>query len=78
MEVCKISVYLAYGMGIYVFASLYYIIFTMNIGTPFKNSLSSEQLKIKKEASKKRGMIFLQGIFCGLILCLLFKPLKKC
>ena len=41
---CEISVYLAYGMAIYVFASIFYLIFTHNIGTPFKDSLTQRQL----------------------------------
>ena len=37
---CKISIYLAYGMAIYLFASIFYLLFTMNIGTPFNDSLN--------------------------------------
>ena len=50
-EKCTISKYLAYGMLAYTFASVYYMIMTRNVGTPFKDSLSPEQLQIKAEAA---------------------------
>ena len=38
--VAKISTILAYAMSIYVIASIYYMVRTRSIGTPFKNSLT--------------------------------------
>ena len=78
MNNCKISVFLGYGMAIYVFASLYYLLFTRNIGTPFNNSLTQKQILIKKKSAKKRKNIFIQGCIVGLILSIIFKPFKKC
>ena len=78
METCKISIYLAYGMAIYLFASIFYLIFTRSIGTPFNDSLNEKQRIIKKKSSKLRGIIFIQGIFLGLVLSLIFKPFNKC
>ena len=75
---CKISVFLAYGMAIYVFASIFYLIFTHNIGTPFKDSLTQRQLNIKKQASSQRGKIFCYGIITGLIVCIIWRPFKLC
>ena len=78
METCKISTYLAYAMTVYVFASIFYLVFTRNIGTPFNDSLNVKQKVIKKAASKKRGIIFSWGLVIGLGLCILFTPFKKC
>ena len=46
---CTISVYLAYAMISYIFASVYYLAMTRGIGTPFNNSLTEDQKKIKKQ-----------------------------
>ena len=78
MEYCKISVILAYAMAIYTFSSIYYIIRTRSVGTPFKNSLTKEQLKIKKESAKIRKKIFYQGIGLSFILLMYWKPFSKC
>ena len=75
---CSISIYLAYAMAIYVVASIFYLLLTRNIGTPFNDSLTPEQVKIKKNASTIRGRIFYMGIFGGLILSFIFRPFKKC
>ena len=75
---CQISIYLAYGMASYIIASIYYIVSTMRIGTPFKDSLTEEQKKIKKESADKRRSIFFQGIFISIIILKIFNPFKKC
>lgn len=77
-EKCTISKYLAYAMLAYTFASIYYMVMTRNIGTPFKNSLSAEQLRIKAKAASLRGSIFYQGIGLAIVLILLFKPFESC
>ena len=78
MTICKISVYLAYAMAIYCISSIYYLIRTRWVGTPFNDSLTSEQLKIKEESSGVRRNIFIQGIVLGLLIILIFKPFSKC
>lgn len=75
---CVISVYLAYGMAIYVLASIYYIVMTRNIGTPFKDSLTEKQRKIKRESAKQRKTIFYQGIAASVVLMILTRPFNKC
>ena len=77
-EKCTISKYLAYAMLAYTFASIYYILMTMNIGTPFKNSLTPEQLQIKAEAASLRGSIFYQGIGLAAIIIFIFRPFESC
>jgi hypothetical protein len=51
---------------------------TINIGTPFKDSLSPEQLQIKAEAASLRGSIFYQGIGLAIVLIFLIKPFEEC
>tara|TARA_Y100000389_G_C17389176_1_gene478852 strand:+ start:917 stop:1153 length:237 start_codon:yes stop_codon:yes gene_type:complete len=78
MSYCKISIYLAYAMAIYTIASIYYVIRTRSVGTPFKDSLSQKQLEIKKESAKVRRSIFYQGIGAGFVAMIFFKPFSKC
>jgi hypothetical protein len=60
---------------VYLIASVFYVIFTRSLGTPFMDSLSQEQRKIKKEASAKRGSIFVSGIVIGVVMVMCWKPL---
>ena len=75
---CKISVYLAYGMAVYCLACAYYLIMTRNIGTPFRDSLNENQLKIKMESASIRRNIFYQGVAIGLVSLIVFRPFKSC
>jgi len=78
MDVCRMSIYLAYGMAIYCIASIYYLVRTRSVGTPFKNSLTPKQIKIKKESANVRRNIFYQGIAGSAIILFFFQPFKKC
>ena len=78
MDNCKISVYLAYLMGIYCAASVYYLIRSRSVGTPFSDSLSPEQQIIKKESAKVRKTIFIEGILMSVVFMLYKQPFKKC
>ena len=51
---------------------------TKKIGTPFKDSLTQEQLVIKKTASSLRGNIFCKGIIISIYLIYIFKPFESC
>jgi len=65
-------------MTVYCVASLYYIIRTRSVGTPFKNSLTPKQIKIKKESANVRRNIFYQGIAGSAAVLFFFQPFKKC
>lgn len=78
MKTCQISVYLAYGMAVYCIASVFYLISTRSIGTPFRDSLSEKQIKIKNESANIRRGIFYTGIAIGVILLLVTRPFSKC
>ena len=76
--ICIMHSYLAYGMAVYALASIYYLLRTQSVGTPFKNSLSEKQKIIKKESSKIRKNIFIQGIVGSIILRVMTKPFNAC
>ncbi len=78
INVCLVSPYLAYGMALYCMASAYYLIRTRTVGTPFKDSLSAKQLKIKAASADVRRNIFYQGIGGGLLVLVLFRPFQSC
>ena len=78
MNNCSVPKYLAYGMAAYCIACAYYMFRTQNIGTPFKDSLSKNQLKIKKESSKTRSEIFFQGLGIGCALMFFLNPFNSC
>ena len=75
---CKISVYLAYAMSIYCIASIFYLIATRSVGTPFRDSLSEEQIEIKNKSASKRRNIFYMGLGAGFIMMMIFRPFSKC
>ena len=78
MRTCEISVILAYAMSIYCLASGYYLIFSRFAGTPFKDSLSYEQISIQKRSAEKRKKIFLQGVVLSCIFLCVLRPFSKC
>ena len=59
-------------------SSFYYYLRTRTVGTPFKNSLTQEQIEIKKKSAQVRRNIFYQGVVLGAVLLLLFQPFQKC
>ena len=75
---CKLPVPLAYAMLTYIIGSIYYVIVTINVGTPFKDSLNEEQKKIKSESSKVRRQIFYQGLGVGIIMIIFINPFEIC
>ena len=75
---CILSKYFAYGMLIYTLSSLFYLVSTRTIGTPFNDSLSEEQRKIKKESAEVRKNIYVQGILLSTLLVFISQPFQKC
>lgn len=72
------SIYLAYAMAVYILGSVYYLVVTMYVGTPFKDSLTKKQLLIKKKSANVRRNIFYQGIIISTIILTVLKPFSKC
>ena len=54
MKTCTISVYLAYTMSAYFFASIYYLIVSRFVGTPFYDSLTKKQQKMTKKQPREK------------------------
>lgn len=75
---CHMSKYLAWLMLTYVIASVYYFIRSRSVGTPFNDSLTEEQKKIKELSANTRRNIFLQGVIGSVILIAIFKPFITC
>jgi len=78
IDMCLISPYLAYGMALYCMASVYYIIRTRAVGTPFRDSLTAKQLKIKAASADVRRNIFYQGLGGGILVLMIFRPFQSC
>lgn len=78
IDICFVSWYLAYGMALYCMASIYYLVRTRSIGTPFNDSLTKRQRLIKNESASIRKEIFIQGIVGSIILLLVFRPFRSC
>jgi hypothetical protein len=78
MNSCSVPKYLAFGMAAYCIACAYYMYQTRNVGTPFKDSLTKEQLEIKNQSSKTRSEIFIQGLGIGCAIMFFFDPFKSC
>jgi len=72
------SIFLGYGMAIYVIASIYYIVRTRSVGTPFRDSLTKKQIEIKRKSADVRRNIFLQGLGGAAILLGIFRPFHRC
>ena len=49
-------------------AVVYYVIMTKQFGTPFKDSLTKEQLELKKREADKRAKVYLQGFGIGSVI----------
>ena len=62
---------------VYVVASLVYLVATRCVGTPFRDSLSEEQKRIKSCSAKKRGLVFLIGAVIGVGIVVATKPFVK-
>lgn len=75
---CKLPIWLAYSMLVYVSACVYYIIMTRNIGTPFYDRLTDEQKIKKTESANERRKIFYTGIAVSALIFCVWKPFKPC
>ena len=80
METCRVSVLLANIATVYIFASVYYILSTRHLGTPFKNEIKKypKIMKIKHKAVCDRRKAFFTGILLSLIFVVIVKPFQNC
>lgn len=75
---CKVPLFLAYLMTIYMMASLIYFVYTRHVGTPFNDSLTEEQQKIKEDSANLRRNIFYGGVLFSTALMILIQPFQEC
>lgn len=59
----------------YLLSSLLYLLLTRRIGTPFRDSLSEEQIRILNESKKTRSGIFYASFIASLLLLFTSKSL---
>ena len=77
-DICVMSNYLAYAMAPYCVASLFYIVRTRSVVTPFNDSLTKKQLELKAESATVRRNIVYQGLGLGVVVCFLFRHFDQC
>ena len=67
------SHYLSVYYGSIFYCSIFYIIATQFVGTPFTDSLTDEQLELKRKSARTRELI-LGWSWYGYSLCMYFHP----
>ena len=75
---CRVSTCLAYAMAVYTMSSLYYLIRSKSVGTPFKDSLTIEQTLIKRKSGEIRRQIFTEGVLLSCIMFSVTRPFRNC
>ena len=82
MKYCFIPIIFAYMMMTYLFASIFYLIFTKSLGSPFSDELrkpENEKLyKLRQSSSKKRERVFLIGVVLAVAFLLVVRPFNSC
>ena len=80
MNICKIHPVLAYLALIYIITSVYYLIVTRKLGTPFADALKKypELQKIKKKSANDRGNAFYTGLLISCIIVFILQPFSNC
>lgn len=59
---------------VYTLACVYYYVATRTVSTPFGDSLTEEQRRIKQESARVRGRIFVHGIVAGSLAVAAWNP----
>ena len=75
---CTVPIFLAYLSAAYIIASVSYLIFTCNMGTPFKDSLTPHQRKLKKKSSSRRGTVFGISFAVAIVILVFCRPFRGC
>lgn len=73
----SVTIYAARLSFVYVFACVAYLLLTRNAGTPFYDSLSEEQRKIKKDSAEFRKNVFVKSLLAGSLVVALLKPFSS-
>ena len=67
---------LAYASLVHTLACVGYLLLTRNIGTPFHDSLTEEQIEIERRSAKQRAEAFYTSAAASGVLLLLWRPLR--
>tara|TARA_B100001769_G_C21664552_1_gene369076 strand:+ start:242 stop:502 length:261 start_codon:yes stop_codon:yes gene_type:complete len=76
-ECNEITMVFAHFGLIYCVACVVYFVITRCYTTPFMDSLTEYQKKIKKKSANERTRVFLIGIVIGIIMIHVIKPFKS-
>lgn len=72
-----VTIAFARAAFVYVIACVGYLLMTRQIGTPFNDSLTEEQKKIKREAASIRRSAFIKSLLIGCVIVAALKPFTK-
>ena len=75
---CTVPIVLAYLAAGYIIASVSYMLFTSNMGTPFKNSLTPQQRELKTKSSSRRGTVFGVSFAVAIVILVCCRPFRAC
>ena len=76
---CIVAAPLAYAMLAYTCASLMYLtVSSVFLETPFRDSLSTQQLCIKRKSARQRGALFAGSLALSCGALWLLRPLRSC
>jgi hypothetical protein len=78
MSECSFSILILSNIAlVHLVACIVYMLISVNLDTPFKNSLSEEQKKIKHESAKVRRKLYTSGLFLGMFVVYFINPLSS-
>ena len=80
MEWCSCSlltIVLAYSMLAYIGACVGYLLLTRDMGTPFMDSLTPEQRRIKEYSVDVRTCAFTKALGITILALILLRPLRR-
>ena len=66
---------LAYAAIVYTISCAVYLVVTRFVDTPFFDTLSDEQIKIRRGSSRKRALVFFVSLVCTGVAVTLWNPL---
>lgn len=75
---CKVNAFLAYSGAVYIMACIMYLALTRDLGTPFLDSLTKEQVAIKEKSKTDRRRAFIIGVAISVIAITVMRPFGEC
>ena len=71
------AVFLAYLSLVYLGACVGYLATTRSLGTPFRDSLTDEQLEIKRASARTRKQVFVRSAAATAALVAVWSPFRR-